>query len=43
MTEKKVETRNYYLTEFFEERKVLGIGAGLSLLLVITIIGTVLL
>jgi hypothetical protein len=42
-TERKVETRNYYLNGIFGEKKILGIGAGISLLLIITILGTVLL
>ncbi len=42
-TEKRVETRNYYLTEFFEEGRILGAGSGIALLLIVIIIGTVLL
>jgi ech hydrogenase subunit A len=41
--EKKVEVRNYYLKGLFEEKRILDIGTWVSLLLIITIIGTVLL
>jgi ech hydrogenase subunit A len=41
--ERKVDIRNYYMTGIFEEGRILGIGSGLAILFLITIIGTVLL
>jgi len=41
--ERKVDARNYYMTGIFEEGRILGIGSGLAILFLITIIGTVLL
>lgn len=41
--ERKIDLRNYYLGGIFKESTVLGLGSGLCLLLIITILGTVLL
>jgi ech hydrogenase subunit A len=41
--ERRVDTRNYYMPRFFEESRILAAGSGITILLLITIIGTVLL
>jgi ech hydrogenase subunit A len=40
---KSLETRGYYLERFFGEKKIMGIGTGTGILLVIILVGTALL